>query len=87
MTTASIKETTSVKLDKKAKEEARKIFKQLGISMGDAFNMFLYQVSLHKGIPFELKIPNEETQQAIQEARAGTHVDELSLDELEQLKQ
>ena len=86
MTTSSIKETTSVKLDKQAKEEARKIFKQLGISMGDAFNMFLYQVSLHQGIPFDLKLPNKETQKVIQEARAGTNVTDLSLDELERLK-
>jgi hypothetical protein len=39
----SIKETTSVKLNKDAKEQAKLIFNELGITMGDAFNMFLIQ--------------------------------------------
>jgi DNA-damage-inducible protein J len=83
MATVSIKETTSVKLDKEAKEEAKKVFKQLGISMGDAFNMFLHQVSLHKGMPFELKIPNKETAKTIAEAREGKNIEDFSFDELE----
>jgi DNA-damage-inducible protein J len=80
----SIKETTSIKLDKQAKEEARLIFKELGITMGDAFNMFLSQVNLHKGIPFEIKIPNELTKQVIREARLGKNVQDFSIDELNQ---
>lgn len=79
----AIKETTSIKLDKKAKEEAKKIFKQLGITMGDAFNMFLYQVNLQKGLPFEVKIPNEETKKTIEEARLGKNLQPLSLEELQ----
>lgn len=80
----SIKETTSIKLDKEAKEQAKLIFKALGITMGDAFNMFLNQVNLHNGIPFEIKIPNSTTQQVIREARLGENVQEFSLDELNQ---
>ena len=80
----SIKETTSIKLDKEAKEQARLIFKELGITMGDAFNMFLSQVNLHKGIPFEIKIPNDTTKQVIREARLGKNVQEFSLDEINQ---
>jgi DNA-damage-inducible protein J len=78
----AIKETTSIKLDKKAKDNAKLIFKELGITMGDAFNMFLSQVNLHQGIPFEIKIPNPETKKAIKEARVGKNIDDFSLDEL-----
>ena len=85
MSAISIKETTSVKLDKEAKEEAKKVFKKLGITMGDAFNMFLHQVSLHKGMPFELKIPNDELAHTIKEARKGINVEEFSMDELKRL--
>ena len=56
-----VKETTSMKLDVEAKEKAKEIFKELGITMGEAVNIFLNQVALHKGLPFEVKIPNEET--------------------------
>jgi DNA-damage-inducible protein J len=80
----SIKETTSIKLDKEAKERAKLIFKELGITMGDAFNMFLSQVNLHKGIPFEVKIPNSTTKQVIREARLGKNIQEFSLDEINQ---
>ena len=80
----SIKETTSIKLDKEAKEQAKLIFKELGITMGDAFNMFLSQVNLHKGIPFEIRIPNDTTEQVIREARVGKNVEDFSLDEMNQ---
>lgn len=80
----SIKETTSIKLDKKAKERAKLIFKELGITMGDAFNMFLSQVNLHQGIPFEIKIPNDATKQVVREARSGKNVQEFSFDDINQ---
>ncbi|NOQ64391.1 MAG: type II toxin-antitoxin system RelB/DinJ family antitoxin [Methyloprofundus sp.] len=78
-----VKETTSIKLDKESKEKAKLIFKELGISMGDAFNMFLSQVNLHQGLPFEVKIPNEVTKKVIKEARQGKNVDDFSFDELQ----
>ena len=78
----TLKETTSVKLDKQAKENAKVIFKELGITMGDAFNIFLSQVNLHQGLPFEVKIPNETTQKTIEEAREGKDVDGFSVDEI-----
>ncbi len=80
---AILKETTSIKLDKDSKEKAKLIFKELGITMGDAFNMFLCQVNLHHGMPFEIKIPNEATKNVIKETRQGKNVDDFSLDELD----
>ena len=58
-----IKETTSVKLDKEAKREAKIIFKQLGLTMGEAFNLFLHQVKLRQGLPFDVEIPKKITPQ------------------------
>lgn len=82
MSSTIIKETTSVKLDKAAKDEAKRIFSQLGLTMGEAFNLFLHQVTLNKGLPFEVKIPNKLTQQVIEEARKGENIDNFSVDEL-----
>ena len=82
MSRTIIKETTSVKLDKAAKEEAKRIFNQLGLTMGEAFNLFLHQVSLNKGLPFEVKIPSRLTKKVIEEAREGKNVDDFSVDEL-----
>jgi len=82
MSETIIKETTSVKLDKTAKEEAKNIFNQLGLTMGEAFNLFLHQVRLNKGLPFEVKLPNKLTQKVIEEARQGKNIDDFSISEL-----
>jgi DNA-damage-inducible protein J len=82
MSSTIVKETTSVKLDKAAKEEAKYIFNQLGLTMGEAFNLFLHQVSLNKGLPFEVKLPNKLTQKVIEEARQGKNIDDFSISEL-----
>ena len=42
------------------KEQAESILNQLGISMSDAVGMFLRQIVLQKGIPFEMKLPRTE---------------------------
>ena len=80
--TVSIKETTSIKLDVEIKNKAKEIFKELGITMGEAVNIFLSQVALHKGLPFEVKIPNEETKRAIEEARKGINMESVSIEEM-----
>ena len=80
--TISVKETTSMKLDVEIKAKAKEIFKELGITMGEAVNIFLNQVALHKGLPFEVKIPNEETKKAIEDARKGINMESISIEEM-----
>jgi DNA-damage-inducible protein J len=82
MMSVAVKETTSIKLDKQTKENAKLIFKELGITMSDAMNMFLSQVNLHQGLPFDVKIPNKLTKKVIEESHQGINVDNFSLDEL-----
>lgn len=80
--TISRKETTSIKLDMEIKAKAKEIFKELGITMGEAVNIFLTQVALHKGLPFEVKIPNDKTKKAIEEARKGINMESISIEEM-----
>jgi DNA-damage-inducible protein J len=82
MTSVSHKVRTNVYLDSAMKEKAQEIFKTYGMGLSDAFNMFLSQSVLQRGIPFELKIPNDETLKAIKDAREDKNMTELSLDEL-----
>ena len=45
------------RVDSNVKEQAEVILAQLGISMSNAVGMFLRQVVIQKGIPFEIKLP------------------------------
>ena len=56
------------------KTEVDKIFKQLGITMTEAINLFFTQVTLKKGLPFEVSIPNEETLQTFKDTDAGKNL-------------
>jgi len=80
--TANEKTRTNVYLDTEMKKKAQEIFKQYGMGLSDAFNIFLAQSVMQRGIPFEIKIPNDETAQIIKEAREGENMTKISLDEL-----
>ena len=47
--------STTVRINSKIKEEVTPILSDLGISLSEAINMFLHQVKLNNGIPFDLK--------------------------------
>ena len=44
--------------------------------------MFNRMVVLNHGLPFEAKIPNDETIEAMKEALAGKNLEEITLDDL-----
>ena len=70
--------TIQVRLDKKTKTQAQKVFKVLDISMSEAIKLFLRQVALQKGIPFEIKIPNALTDKVLRESEEGTDLHKVS---------
>ena len=41
-------------------KKAQEIFKQYGMGLSDAFNIFLSQSVMERGIPFDVKIPSDE---------------------------
>ena len=73
-----------VRVESETKQQAEEVFNALGLSTSEAVNLFLKQVVLHKGLPFALRIPNEETIAAMREdwrtLRAYTDVDALMRD-------
>lgn len=46
------------RVDPDTKEQAEVILSQLGIPMSNAIGMFLKQVVMQRGIPFEMKLPS-----------------------------
>ena len=45
------------RVEPEIKNQAEEILDQLGIPMSNAIGMFLRQVIIHNGIPFEMKLP------------------------------
>ncbi len=52
------------------KESVEQVFAQLGLTTTQAITLFLRQVELQQGLPFNLKVPNTTTQAALREAQA-----------------
>ncbi len=74
---------TTLRVDEENYKEAKEILNRLGLNVSQAFNIFIAMVKEYKGLPFEVKLPNEETQKVIKEARKGKNLIEVKdLDEL-----
>ena len=54
------KKKLAVKVDKRVINVAQIIFEQLGMTVDEAVNMFLYQVLYTQCIPFSVKLPTDE---------------------------
>lgn len=55
--TASRTANVYTRVDPETKEQAEAILNQLGIPMSNAIGMFLKQVVIQRGIPFDMKLP------------------------------
>ncbi len=57
----------TVRLDPQVKKQAQAVLDELGLTTTQAVSLFFKQISLNKGLPFAVEIPNEETIQAIED--------------------
>ncbi len=58
------------RLSPELKEEATSILADCGLNLSDAYRLFLKQVVRHRGLPFDVKVPNAETISAMKEVIA-----------------
>ena len=77
MKKTEMKEKVTLKIEPKLKEEATELFKELGLDMSTATEIFYHQAIRCHGFPFEVRQPryNAETEAAMKEAHdimAGT---------------
>ena len=73
---------TTIRLEENDYKEAKDILKYIGMSYAQAVNMFNRMIVLERGLPFEAKIPNEETLKSMKEAMEGINLEEITLDDL-----
>ncbi len=76
--------TITVRVEESIKKEAGAIFKEVGMDMSTAINVYLKQVIRTNGIPFPVSAdtPNAVTLRAIKEAEKGKMKSFSSIDEL-----
>ena len=70
------------RIDGQIKEEAGAVLDAMGLTVSEAFRMLLTRIAKERALPFEPLVPNEETIQAMQEARAGRVRTAKSTDDL-----
>ncbi len=64
------------------KGDVEQILSKLGITTTQAITMFFEQIKLNRGIPFTLQLPNDETEQAMLEARENKNLAPLNVSKL-----
>jgi len=75
--------TIQARIDAKTKSEAQRILGELDITLTQAIVMYLRQIIFNNGIPFALKIPNDDTAKALEESERGEGLETVSsVDEL-----
>ena len=46
------------RVDPDLKERVERVLLRLGLPMASAINLYLHQIDIHNGIPFDLKLPS-----------------------------
>jgi DNA-damage-inducible protein J len=69
--------TVKAKVPTDLKAAAEQIFRQMGMDMTGAIRMFLSQVVMQHGLPFEVKVvqPNAATLRAVEDSYTGHGVE------------
>jgi len=66
------------------KGDVEQILSKLGISTTQAITMYFEQIRLNRGIPFQVQLPNEETQEAMEDARKNQNLEPFEINQIKQ---
>ncbi len=73
----------SARIDPELKQGAEEVFHELGLTTTQAITLFYKQVELERGLPFAVRVPNDETVAALEQARTRDGLENFNtLDDL-----
>lgn len=73
----------SARINPELKHNAEQVFKELGLTASQAILLFYKQVELERGLPFAVRVPNDVTVNALEEARTRQGLESFNtLDDL-----
>ena len=58
--TKPIKVQTSLRIEQNSLKDAKKILEEMGMNFSEAVNIFTKMIVAHRGLPFDVKLPNNE---------------------------
>lgn len=64
------------------KNQAAEVLADMGLTVSDACRILLTKVAKEKQFPFDLRTPNAETKEAIEELKSGRGIKSKDADEL-----
>ena len=67
-------ETVRARVTPELKHDVECVLNNLGISMSDAISLYMSQIKLNNGIPFDVRIPNKETLEAFNDVDKGSNL-------------
>jgi DNA-damage-inducible protein J len=66
--------TVRARIEPRLKREAEDLLEELGLSATQAITLFYRQVTLRKGLPFDVVVPNRTTQKTFKSTDAGRDI-------------
>ena len=68
----------SARIDPELKQDAEEVFRELGLTATQAITLFYKQVELERGLPFAVRVPNEETLEALEQVRTRQELESFN---------
>lgn len=62
------------RIEPELKIEVEHLLSELGLSFSEAIELFLRQIKLRRGIPFDIKVPNKVTAKTFSETDQGKNL-------------
>ncbi len=66
--------TVRARIDEELKVDVEHVLGELGLSVSEAISLFMAQIKLRRGIPFDISVPNSVTLKTFKDTDAGKNL-------------
>jgi DNA-damage-inducible protein J len=66
--------TVRTRIEPALKSEVEEILAQLGLTASETVQLLYRQIQLHRGLPFDVRVPNDLTARTLRASKAGRGV-------------
>lgn len=66
--------TVRARVEPELKLEVESVLSELGLSVSEAIELYLHQIKLVHGIPFDIRLPNATTQETFKKTDEGSEL-------------